>query len=64
MELFRELAEKVEDGKQKEVKALVEKGIAENISVSEMLNNGLVAGMNSIGIKFRNNEVFARTESS
>ncbi len=58
MELLREIAEKVEYGKHKEVMALVEKGIAENISVSEMLNNGLVAGMNSIGIKFRNNEVF------
>jgi 5-methyltetrahydrofolate--homocysteine methyltransferase len=58
MELFSELAEKVENGQHKEVMTLVEKGIAENISVSEMLNKGLVAGMNSIGIKFRNNEVF------
>jgi len=58
MELFRKLAEKVEYGKHKEVTALVEQGIAENISANEMLNNGLVAGMNSIGIKFRNKEVF------
>jgi len=58
MELFRQLAEKVEYGKHKEVTALVEQGIAENISVTEMLNNGLVAGMHSIGIKFRKQEVF------
>ena len=58
MELFRQLAEKVEYGKHKEVTALVEQGIAENISISGMLNNGLVAGMNAIGIKFRNQEVF------
>ena len=58
MELFSELAEKVENGQHKEVMTLVEKGISENISVSGMLNEGLVAGMNSIGIKFRNNEVF------
>ncbi len=58
MKLFSELAEKVEEGNLNEVKALVEKGVAENVSVSDILNKGLVAGMNSIGLKFRNNEVF------
>lgn len=58
MELLKEIAEKVEAGKQNEVKALVESGIERGIAVSDILNGGLVAGMNSIGIKFRENEVF------
>lgn len=58
MELLKEIAEKVEAGRQNEVKALVESGIERGIAVSDILNGGLVAGMNSIGIKFRENEVF------
>jgi 5-methyltetrahydrofolate--homocysteine methyltransferase len=58
MNLFSELAEKVEAGSLNEVKALVEKCVAGNVPVADILNKGLVAGMNSIGIKFRNNEVF------
>lgn len=58
MELLKEIAEKVEAGRQNEVKALVESGIERGIAVSDILNGGLVAGMNSIGIRFRENEVF------
>lgn len=58
MELLQEIAAKVEEGKQNDVTALVEKCIAEGMGASEILNDGLVAGMNSIGVRFRNNEVF------
>jgi len=58
MELLQEIAAKVEEGKQNDVTSLVEKCIEEGIGAGEILNNGLVAGMNSIGIRFRNNEVF------
>ncbi|MCU0846054.1 MAG: corrinoid protein, partial [Spirochaetes bacterium] len=43
---------------QNDVKSLVESCIEQGVAVSDILNDGLVAGMNSIGIKFRENEVF------
>lgn len=58
MEILRELAAHVENGKNNEVRLLVGKCLEEGIGVSDILNNGLVAGMSSIGIRFRNNEVF------
>ncbi len=58
MELLNEIAVKVEAGKQNDVTSLVEACVEQGIAVSDILNNGLVAGMNSIGIKFRENEVF------
>jgi 5-methyltetrahydrofolate--homocysteine methyltransferase len=58
MELFDNLAQKVETGDMAEVKSLVDKAIAGGTSPSEVLNGGLVAGMNAIGIKFRAGDVF------
>lgn len=58
MELLQEIAVKVEEGKHQDVISLVEKCIEAGIGAGDILNKGLVEGMNSIGIKFRNNEVF------
>jgi len=58
MEILREIAAHVENGRNNEVRVLVGKCMEEGIGVSDILNLGLVAGMNSIGIRFRNNEVF------
>ena len=58
MELLKEIAVKVEAGRNNDVKTLVDTCIGQGIAVSDILNNGLVAGMNSIGVKFRENEVF------
>ncbi|HSV95617.1 MAG TPA: corrinoid protein [Spirochaetota bacterium] len=58
MEILKEIAEKVEAGRQNDVKSLVESCIERGVAVSDILNGGLVAGMNSIGVKFRENEVF------
>jgi 5-methyltetrahydrofolate--homocysteine methyltransferase len=58
MEMLKEIAEKVEAGRQNDVKALVESCIEKGVAVSDILNQGLVAGKNSIGVKFRENEVF------
>ena len=49
MEMLKEIAEKVEAGRQNDVKALVESCIEKGVAVSDILNQGLVAGMNSIG---------------
>jgi 5-methyltetrahydrofolate--homocysteine methyltransferase len=37
---------------------MVERGLGEGLGAGDILNGGLVAGMDSIGVKFRNNEVF------
>ncbi len=58
MTLLQEIAVKVEEGRHNEVKSLVESCIAGGGSVGDILNDGLIAGMNSIGIRFKRNEVF------
>ncbi|MBP1559392.1 MAG: corrinoid protein [Oscillospiraceae bacterium] len=58
MELLNQISEKLQKGKAKEVKALVEQAIAENIPVKTILEEGLLSGMGIIGEKFKNNEVF------
>ncbi len=52
------ISEKLQAGKAKEVKALVQQAIDEGIPASEILDKGLLAGMNIVGEKFKNNEVF------
>ncbi|MBO5649322.1 MAG: corrinoid protein, partial [Clostridia bacterium] len=42
----------------KDVSALITQAIEENLPAEEILNEGLVVGMNIIGEKFRKNEVF------
>ena len=56
--ILTEISEKIQKGKTKDIKALVPKALEEGISASEILNAGLLDGMNIIGIKFKNNEVF------
>lgn len=58
MELLKEVALLVENGRMKEVSLMVERGLDEGLGAGDILNSGLVAGMDSIGVKFRNNEVF------
>ncbi len=58
MDILEEIAIGVEKGDSNSVLALTEKALTQNISVGEILNNGLVAGMDVIGEKFKNNEVF------
>ena len=58
MELFNLISEKLQKGKAKEVKALVQQAIDEGIAPQEILEKALVVGMNAVGEKFKNNEVF------
>ncbi|UCC38580.1 MAG: corrinoid protein [Candidatus Aminicenantes bacterium] len=58
MEILDEIAIGVERGDSASVRTLTEKALAQDISAEEVLNGGLVAGMNVIGEKFKNNEVF------
>ena len=56
--LLLEISDKLQRGKAKDVSALVTQALEENIAPETILNEGLVSGMNVIGDKFRNNEVF------
>ncbi len=58
MELYEQISEKLQKGKAKDVKALVQQAIDEGLPVQDILEKGLMAGMNIVGEKFKNNEVF------
>jgi len=58
MALYEQIADEVVKGKADAVKELVNKAISDGISAEDILNNGLVAGMNIVGEKFKNNEFF------
>ena len=55
---MNELSESLQRGKAKDVRALTQQAVDEGIAVQEILNEGLLAGMGVIGVKFKNNEVY------
>ena len=58
MSLIQEISEFLQKGRAKNVKTLVQKALDEGMDPKEILNEGLLAGMMTIGEKFKNNEVF------
>lgn len=58
MGLIQEISEFLQKGRAKNVKALVQQALDENMDPKEILNDGLLAGMMIIGTKFKNDEVF------
>lgn len=58
MGLIEEISEYLQKGRAKNVKALVQQALDENMDPKEILNEGLLSGMMIIGAKFKNNEVF------
>ena len=58
MSLIQEISECLQKGKAKNVKALVQQALDENLDPKEILYEGLLDGMMAIGTKFKNNEVF------
>lgn len=55
---FNEISELLQKGRAKDLSALVEKMLADGVSANDILTKGLVPGMNVVGIKFKNNEIF------
>lgn len=55
---FVELNKMVATGKVKAVKELVNAAVEEGVSPKDILEKGLLPGMNEIGEKFKNNEVY------
>ena len=58
MSLIEEISGYLQKGRAKNVKALVQQALDENMDPKEILNEGLLSGMMIIGAKFKNNEVF------
>jgi corrinoid protein of di/trimethylamine methyltransferase len=58
MSTLEDISALLQKGKANDVKANVEKAIAEGLSARTILEEGLMAGMNIIGGKFKRNEVY------
>ena len=58
MSILNEICENLQKGKSKIVKELVAQAVEEGISPEAILNEGLLAGMNVVGEKFKNNEIY------
>ena len=56
--ILENISLRLQEGKAKLVKELVGQAIHEGISAQEILEQGLLRGMNIIGEKFKNNEVY------
>ena len=55
---LHEISVQLQAGKAKIVKGLVQQAIDEGVPAQEILEKGLLDGMNVIGEKFKNNEIF------
>ena len=58
MSILAEISANLQAGKAKIVKELVQSAIDQGIAPGEILQEGLISGMDIIGVKFKNNEVF------
>lgn len=58
MVLLSDISEKMQQGRSKAVVELVKQAIEEGCDPEKILNEGLLSGMDIIGEKFRNNEIF------
>ena len=58
MSITAQISEMLQKGKAKDVKALVNQALAEDISAKEILNEGLIAGMMEVGEKFKENKIY------
>lgn len=58
MTILEDIALRVERGDETSVGELTQKALSEGISPGEILNKGLVAGMDVVGERFKKNEIF------
>ena len=58
MSILNDISTNVQAGKAKIVKELVQQALDQGASAADILNEGLLSGMNVIGEKFKNNEVY------
>ncbi|MDD3599693.1 MAG: B12-binding domain-containing protein, partial [Firmicutes bacterium] len=58
MYYYSDMREALERGNAPRVKALAEHALEEGRSATEILNEGLIAAMSVVGVKFKNNEIY------
>ena len=58
MSTLSEISSFLQQGRKPKVEALVNQALEEGISAKEILENGLLDGMNEVGEKFKKNEIF------
>ena len=58
MSICLEISQTLQKGRDKVVKELVQNAVEQGLPAAQILNEGLLAGMNIIGEKFKNNEVY------
>jgi 5-methyltetrahydrofolate--homocysteine methyltransferase len=58
MELLQEIANCIINGKAPDTEQLVQKALDSGIPVRDILNRGMIAGMDVVGQKFKNNEFY------
>lgn len=58
MELLKEISLKLQQGNAKAVEKLVQQAINQGLKAEEILEQGLMPGIDVIGAKFKNNEIF------
>src|SRR4030042_7097872 len=58
MDLYEEIVAGLQRGDAGQVKALVERALAQDLPVEKILNKGLIAGMNVIGERFKAMDIF------
>lgn len=58
MSILNDISENLQKGKAKIVAELVTKAIEDGIPAKQILDEGLLSGMDIIGVKFKNNEVY------
>ncbi len=56
--ILQEISEQLQKGKHKIVKELVQQAIDQGISSRQILEEGLLDGMNVVGIRFKNDEIY------
>jgi len=58
MELLQEITNCIINGKASDTETFVQQALDSNIPVKDILNRGLIAGMDVVGQKFKNNEFY------
>jgi len=58
MSILNDISTQLQIGKAKEVKRLVQEALDQGIPAGEILSGGLLSGMDVVGEKFKNNEIY------
>ena len=58
MEILKSIADSLMAGDDQKITGQVEQAIEEGIPTTDILDNGLIAGMNVVGVKFRDHDMF------